>query len=295
METNVDWRQVDPDCQLWKVAREWAANSRTVVSNNRRIPTSTHKQWGGTAMICMNDICAFENGKDRSRDFRGLGRWSGMTFAGKMNAKITFLTHPADHPDYIHPSANTPRKLFGYDLKLTVLKLKAAGHQVFVMGDFNADYHDLRQWMADLGLVDLIGQRHGCESLPITCKKLNNSPIDAIFSPPHMAAYRCGFLKFGTLGGDHRGLWIDIPKRTLFGCKIPAQVPAIFRRLILEDPRVVEKYNEILEKEFRELKIYDRTMTLYREATFPLSPDHALIYEQIDADIVRSQEIAEKK
>lgn len=136
------------------------------------------------------------------------------------------------------------------------------------MGDFNANYHDLRQWMASLGLVDIIDQRHGCESLPITCKKSNSSPIDAISGASHMAAYRCGFLKFGTLGGDHRGLWLDIPKRTLFRCKILAQVPAIFRRLTLEDQWVVEKYNEVLEKELREFKIYERKMTLYREATF---------------------------
>lgn len=156
METNVDWWQVESDCQLWKVAREWAAIFRTVVSNNRRIPTTTHKQWGGIVRICMNNVCAFENGKDRSRDFRELGRWAGMTFAGKMQAKITFLKvyclvnnvygllstsvkqriyinkhlnqHTANHPDYIQPIANTPHKLFGYDLKATVLKLKAAGH-----------------------------------------------------------------------------------------------------------------------------------------------------------------------
>lgn len=63
----------------------------------------------------------------------------------------------------------------------------------------------------------------------------------------------------------------------------------------MEDPRVVEKYKECLEKELKELKIYDRTMAVYREATFPLSPDLALAYEQLDADIVKCQEAAEKK
>ena len=90
-ETNTDWRKVEPDCQLWKVMREWAPISRSIVSNNRRVPATIHKQWGGTAMMCFNDVCAFENGKDRSRDFRGLGRWTSMTFAGRMNAKITLV------------------------------------------------------------------------------------------------------------------------------------------------------------------------------------------------------------
>ena len=55
-ETNVDWRQVAPDCQLWKVAREWAAITRTVVSNNRRIPTTEHKQWGQTMGRYSDDL-----------------------------------------------------------------------------------------------------------------------------------------------------------------------------------------------------------------------------------------------
>lgn len=322
-ETNTDWRTVDPECQMWKMARAWFPASRTIVSNNQRVPATDHKQWGGTAMLCMQDLCAFENGKLRCRDFRGLGRWSSMSFAGKMNTTVTFITaycpvnnayglqststkqrvyinkhlgqHREEHPDYIPPTADTPRKLFGHDLKTTILKLQSLGHQVWVMGDFNAEYPELRTWMANLGLVDMIGQRHGCDSLPITCKKSNKFPIDAIFGPSHMAAFRCGYLKFGTLGGDHRGLWLDIPKRALFGCKIPTQVPAILRRLTLEDPRVVEKYNECLEKELKELNIYSRTMAIYRNATFPLSQELALAYENLDADIVRCQESAERK
>lgn len=96
-------------------------------------------------MLCLKDLCAFENGKIRCRDPRGLGRWTSMTFAGKMNTKVTFITaycpvnnvyglqstsskqrvyinkhlgqHREEHPDYIPQTANTPRKLFGHDLK----------------------------------------------------------------------------------------------------------------------------------------------------------------------------------
>lgn len=129
-------------------------------------------------MLCFNDVYAFENGKDRSCDFRGLGRWTSMTFAGKMNAKITFTMaycpvnnkarqqstsskqriyinthmgkHDEKHKDYIPPSADMPRKLFGHNLKAIVIKLKAKGHQVWVMRDFNVDYKELRQWMLDM-------------------------------------------------------------------------------------------------------------------------------------------------
>ena len=49
-----------------------------------------------------------------------------------------------------------------------------------------------------------------------------------------------GYLSFQALGGDHRGLWIDIPKILIYGHN-PQSVPlAAARRLKLEDPRVVK-------------------------------------------------------
>ena len=43
-------------------------------------------------MVCSNDLCMSENGKDRASDSRKLGRWSSMTFEGKMGTKISMIT-----------------------------------------------------------------------------------------------------------------------------------------------------------------------------------------------------------
>ena len=131
-------------------------------------------------MICSNDMCSFEIGKDRSPDPRRLGRWTSMTFEGKMNAKITMITaycpvnntnglhsaftqqlvyinknkdkHPANHNDYIPQEADSPRKLFEYDIMKYITTLQDIGHTVWVLGDFNAEYDELRSWMAKVHL-----------------------------------------------------------------------------------------------------------------------------------------------
>jgi len=89
------------------------------------------------------------------------------------------------------------------------------------MGDFNSEYSVLRDWMLDLGHLDIIGKQHGYDSAPRTHTRSKNSPIDCIFASAQISSALSGFLAFGKVDGDHRGLWADIPKMLLLGCKIP--------------------------------------------------------------------------
>jgi len=36
------------------------------------------------------------------------------------------------------------------------------------MGDFNFEHKDLRDWMLDMGLLDVIGRHHGTDNVPKT-------------------------------------------------------------------------------------------------------------------------------
>ena len=103
-ETNTDWRMVSPRYQLWKVILPWFQQSRVTVSYNTTTTKNRRLQWGGTAMICSNAMCPFEIGKDRSPDPRRLGRWTSMTFEGKMNARITMITAycPVNNTNGLH-------------------------------------------------------------------------------------------------------------------------------------------------------------------------------------------------
>jgi hypothetical protein len=95
------------------------------------------------------------------------------------------------------------------------------------MGDFNSEYVDLREWMLDLGLLDIIGKQYGYNEAPNTFNRSKTSPIDCIFTSANMDGLHSGFLSFGKLAGDHRGLWVDISKTTLFRCNIPIPTPRL--------------------------------------------------------------------
>ncbi|GFH55416.1 hypothetical protein CTEN210_11892, partial [Chaetoceros tenuissimus] len=320
-EVNKDWRMVGEDRALWKIMRSYRiGNSKAVVANNRQIPQRRELQWGGTAMVCVGDITASVHGKLKNRDPRGLGRWTEMTINGKEGTKTTFITcycpnasksgeegvpaqqqvyinqHGAirdeEHVHYIPPEAERdPRKLFWVDLDIRIKELQEMGRKVFVMGDFNSEYSEVVEWMELRGLEDLIAKKHG--KLPRTCKKSKNDPIDAIFVPEELEAEYCGFLSFSRLGSDHRGIWMDVCKEKL-NCSQPKFVPPDARRLVLKDPRVVQRYVEKLEVLMLEAGIFQRMEQVYNNAVYPLPAHLQREYEAIDREIVQCQEEAEK-
>ena len=86
------------------------------------------------------------------------------------------------------------------------------------------------------GLVESICEMHGYDEAPITHTRSFQHPLDGIFCSPKLKGIQGGYLSFEALGGDHRGLWIDIPKILIYGHN-PQSVPlAAARRLKLEDP-----------------------------------------------------------
>ena len=54
-----------------------------------------------------------------------------------------------------------PRQLFGHDLKLFIEEKLKNQHHTVLGGDFNSCYADLTTWMLELGLQDLIHEKHG--------------------------------------------------------------------------------------------------------------------------------------
>ena len=65
-----------------------------------------------------------------------------------------------ENKDNIPENNTCPRQLFGFDLKQKIEELTPEGHQLIIKGDFNSEYEDLKPWMIDLGLIDLIGKKH---------------------------------------------------------------------------------------------------------------------------------------
>jgi hypothetical protein len=166
--------------------------------------------------------------------------------------------------------------------------------QIVLMGDFNSEYGDLREWMMDLGLLDIIGKKHGYDNAPKTYNRSKPAPIDCIFTSANMEGLSSGFLSFGKLVGDHRGLWVDIPKHTLFGCNIPPHTNPAARRLKLNDPRIVKKYLEHLHNAIEDADMYQRMNTLHARTVHPLPQHLADEYESIDVELCVCMDRAEE-
>ena len=48
---------------------------------------------------------------------------------------------------------------------------------------------------------------------PVTCNRSHSKPIDGIYASSTIVGVRRSYLAFGKLGGDHRGLLLDIPDK----------------------------------------------------------------------------------
>jgi len=150
---------------------------------NTTTPPGEKYQVGGTLNTTFDEM-AFRVRK-RGEDARGLGRWSWQELQGINDLKTTIVTpycpvvssNPggcySQHLRYMAQHANDengsehavpeaitcPRALFGHDLQRFLEGRIDQGHQIVLMGDFNSEYADLREWMLDLGLLDIIGEK----------------------------------------------------------------------------------------------------------------------------------------
>ena len=97
-----------------------------------------------------------------------------------------------------------PRQLFGTDLRSELKNKLDAGHDLLVQGYFNSHYDDLHFWMLALGLDNLITKKHG--KGPTTYNRSNVDAIDHIFGTPNFNIQSGGFLVYGRLLSNHRGL-----------------------------------------------------------------------------------------
>ena len=166
-----------------------------------------------------------------------------------------------------------PRQLFVHDLKITINKKIDEGHQLIISGDFNSEYIQLTDWIMDLGLKDIIHNKHGTSTR--TCKRSKNFPIDCILGNATLQKKKGGLLSFHRLCSDHRGIWVDIPTDIIFGYKPPQLTQFNARRLKINNPRVVVKYLTYIHSTFRENNLFHR-MNESHSKPFYLFPEYRI-------------------
>ena len=141
------------------------------------------------------------------------------------------------------------------------------GEQVILLGDWNTDANNkkFRKWKRRLGLIDPIQKRHGKKG-PGTFNK-GKRVIDSILVSSMLDFNDCGYLSFGLLPGDHRGLWIDVYLNSFIGYRAPPVPYFQARRLKTDDPRLMAKYLAVEEEELDDANIFSKMRSLQIEVT----------------------------
>ena len=306
-EVNVNWKLMTDGRRLGDRTRGIFESQRVISSYYRKDNSALRDQPGGTAMMAVNKLsyCVQSTGQDK----RGMGRWCWIRLRGKGGVQTRLITvyvptkNAGENTVYaqqirglaVFKISDCPIKQLWSDLKEEIRAWRAAGEQIIVLGDFNEDTRQVENRLEEFSLKDVIRGRHGQDS-PATFQR-GSRAIDGILATPTIAAemLKAGYLPFGELLGDHRGLWLDIPLPSILGYSMAEVKQYQARRLKLEDPRVVRKYQQSLLEYCARHDMYRRIDSLRRKAIYPLPPALQRVYEVLDKLRIQGMEWAELK
>jgi hypothetical protein len=279
-EVNTYWPNVKPH-QQWNErtkGRIPQGEKHRFAHNRHGSPPGT-MQYGGVGALALGEtrhrLCG------TGEDLTGLGRWVWMRYKGKGEHHLRVVgayrpnpkgtgenTVHAQHQKYLLQQEDTrdPQVAFNQDLAKQIKKWTLMGDQIIVALDANDDLRDgsVKRMMARQGLREaLLTQHKSIPTVPTFHMNSDGKPIDGIFVTRGITLQAGGYYAFHeTVQSPHRALWIDISFEDAFGCKLQTSTPVAARRLHLKDPRVVNKYNKILEKELQRLRLPQRLFLL---------------------------------
>jgi hypothetical protein len=182
-----------------------------------------------------------------------------------------------------------PRQAFTEDLLTEVAKWKLEGDQIVIGMDANDDvrYSNFATLMRRADFYEVVTDKHG-QSGPSTYAR-GTKPVDAIWVLSSLRHSECGYLPFGSF--DHRPLFIDLPSHLVFGSSALPAVRPQAQRLQLEDPRIVQRYQDRLRTRIRQHRLISRAAVLYAGKTSP--PTEAQVAEYNAIDKVREEAMKE--
>jgi hypothetical protein len=219
-----------------------------------------------------------------TEDPSGLGRWSGLTYLGKQNKRLTVLT--AYRSPRQQPSAGfgfydqqyalllskgickpNVRRQFITDLTKLINDLQSAGHEILLSLDANEilgqdKTFGIGHLLDECTLADL--HCLGPALPPATYKYGADRKIDFMLGSPAVAncIRSAGFLAYDNgIFSKHRGLFIDLDFQELMR-SVDSISPAPARRLNSENQVSVDRYLEAFKKYADDHKIDERVSEL---------------------------------
>lgn len=283
IEINLNFPRL-PSSLQWKERFKDLLHKNTTCSTNIHSNTTDRTLFGGTAQLTQGTLAhrAISTGKDVS----GLGRWVWTRFIGKNGTHLRFITgyrpvsaNNSDGPFQVanqhetyfltHDDDRPARCAFFDDLDAEISDWLTQGDTLILSLDANefVRSNEINRYIRKWGLIDAHYYRHPNLPTVATCSKnRHNTPIDGIWVSASIDIRACGYTGFGEypIGlTDHRLLWIDVSTTSCLGLTPPPPVYQPPRRLTVNDPRTINRYNKILKQEHQRLRLPQRAVTLH--------------------------------
>ena len=284
-ELNLNFSRL-PSSLQWKERFKGLYHKHTTYSTNTHATTTDCTIFGGTAQLTQGTLAhrAISSGQDNT----GLGRWVWTRFIGKNGTHLRSISgyRPVSgahsdgpfqvanqHETYFlaHDDDRPARVAFLEDLDVEIHKWLDMGDSIILSLDANefVRSNDLLRYIRRWRLIDAHHYRFPHASTVATCSKnRRNIPIDGIWISSSIDVTACGYSGFGeyTIGSsDHRLLWIDVSAVSCLGLQPPKPTYIAPRRLSLNDPRIVARYNKTLRREYERLKLPQRATQLHNQ------------------------------
>ena len=119
-------------------------------------------------------------------------------------------------------------------------------------------------------------------------------PIDEIFASSTLQVEAAGYMEFGHGKSDHRPIWVNFTRESFLGAKLQKLQSFEARKLKMIDPRVVERYNQLLEERLMKHGVYHRTHQLLMQFSTPMTEDQIREFEKLDKIRTSAMRYAER-
>ncbi len=182
------------------------------------------------------------------------------------------------------------------DLQQEVAKWQAEGNQVIILVDMNREVTvpDILKFCQALDLVKAITTLHGKALVPT--HQRGQVTIDSIYASKALLQHaKGGFLPFGeVMSSNHQTVWLDIQAEHL---GMEQQDPVISPpcwQLKCQDPRIVARYSQELQKEITSRGWEQQAEALYQtgEGNKWIS-DYTEQFNQLDKELSNAKLMAE--
>ena len=309
-EVNVCWHQCKFRERLHQRLRGWRECCTASVAYNTTERNITKTMYGGVAMITVGALAHRKIGVGYDTTKRGRWQWTRYRGAHNRVVRVVNVYRPCLNFDlgsnYSQQSRSMqkqkdnrePRAAWWADLSGEIKEWSSQGDSLIIIGDWNEDARSnlFKTWKEGLHLKDSSLQSLSDEKNAPATHPRGKTPIDTILCSAGVQVCKAGYMDFGNGIGDHRALYIDVKLTSVLGTKIPPVKTPTARRLKMDDPRVVKRYNATLEKYLRKHRVKERTDLLQRYINSE-GDTKVIGHEFEDLDIIRikGMQLAERE